>query len=123
MKRSRFIKFGMLFPALTWLLTQFAMTGMIVGTPVNAMQIEICSSYGTTQILIDPETGEPVEQVITGGCDWCQSFGVAVTGTARGDVSWSALEYGFQTRASMAADLDPPLRLTASFQSRAPPTL
>ena len=123
MKRSRFIKFGMLFPALTWLLTQFAMTGMMGAAPANAMQIEICSSYGTTQILIDPDTGEPVEQGVTHGCDWCQSFGVAVDGTARGDVSWSALEYGFQTRASMAADLDPLLRLTAPFHSRAPPAL
>ncbi len=113
----------MLFPALTWLLTQFAMIGLMGAAPANAMQIEICSSYGTTQILIDPDTGEPVEQVATGGCDWCQSFGVAIDIAARGNTSWSALGCGFQTRASMAADLDPPLRLTASFQSRAPPIL
>ena len=121
MRQSSRHKIGMLFPALTWLFIQFSMSGVMIGSPADAMQIEICSPFGVQQILIDPKTGEPAVPIIESDCDWCQSFGSAVEISARGDVDWAVLRPGFHFLLSAPPSLHTPLRLVADFQSRAPP--
>jgi len=116
-------KIGMILPALTWLFVQFSMSGIMVGTPATATQIEICSPFGVQQIMIDLETGEPVEPMVGGGCDWCQSFGVFADTTDRTNVNWVLHKPGFQLLLSAPPTRHTPLRLVAGFQSRAPPVL
>jgi hypothetical protein len=113
----------MLFPAVTWLFIQFAMSGVVLGSSANAMQIEICSPFGVQQIMIDPETGEPVDPVVENGCDWCHSFGAAIDTAERGDVGWAVLDQSFHVLLSSPPPPHSPLRLVADFQSRAPPAL
>lgn len=117
-------KLGVLFPALTWLFIQFTMSGMMIGSSADAMQIEICSPFGIQQITIDPETGEPVEPIASGdGCDWCQSFGLIVDTANRGAVDWAVMARTYQNRLTLAPPPHKPLRLSADYQSRAPPIL
>ena len=124
LKRIFVHKIGLLFPALSWLFIQFAMSGVMIGSSANAMQIEICSPFGVQQITIDPETGEPVEPVMGGGdCDWCQSFGLIVDTAERGDVGWVIMERDYQRKLVLAPPPYKPLRLVADYQSRAPPLL
>jgi hypothetical protein len=113
----------MLFPALTWLLIQFSMSGVMLGTSADAMQIEICTPFGVQQIEIDPETGEPVAPFVGNECDWCQSFGALADHTERADVNWVLQKPGFDLLLSSPPTLHKPLRLVAGFQSRAPPSL
>lgn len=109
---------------MAWLFIQFAMSGIMLGSPANAMQIEICSPFGIQQVTIDPDTGEPIEPVVDGqGCEWCQSFGVIADTAARGDVAWTVLARDFQLRLPVTAPLHKPLRLSADYHSRAPPIL
>lgn len=124
LKRTILHKFGLLFPVLSWLFIQFAMSGMMLGSPANAMQIEICSPFGVQQITIDIETGEPIEPAIRGGeCDWCQSFGVVADTIGRGADGWIAMGHGYQYMLVLAPPPHKPLRLVADYQSRAPPSL
>ena len=113
----------MVFPALTWLFVQFSMSGIMLGSSADAMQVEICSPFGVQQILIDPETGEPAEPVIANECDWCQSFGAVVDIAARGVVASAPLKPGFYIPLRPTPSLHTPLRLVADFQSRAPPPI
>lgn len=113
----------MLFPAVTWLFIQFSMSGIVLGTSANAMQIEICSPFGAQTITIDPETGEPTEQAIANGCDWCQSFSIAVDTASRSDVVWSNFERNYAQLLPVLAPVMGPIRLAAGFQSRAPPSI
>lgn len=113
----------MLFPAMAWLFVQFSMSGVMLSSSAGAMQIEICSPFGIQQISIDPETGEPVEPVIGGGCGWCQSFGVTIDTLPRKNVPWSAFECDFTRLLPTIAPMHTPLRLVADFRSRAPPFL
>ncbi|WP_138935138.1 DUF2946 family protein [Roseovarius arcticus] len=113
----------MLLPALAWLFIQFSMAGVMLGSSANAMQVEICSSFGIQTISIDPETGEPVEQAVGNGCDWCQSFGVMVDMATRNDVTWSEFERDHTRRLPVLPPMFGPMRLVADFQSRAPPLL
>ena len=113
----------MLLPAVAWLFIQFSMSGIMLGSSANAMQIEICSPFGIQTISIDPVTGEPSEQAIGSGCDWCQSFGVMADTAKRDDVAWSAFECDHHETLPVSAPMHMPLRLVADFQSRAPPTL
>ncbi|MGJ8561775.1 MAG: DUF2946 family protein [Litorimonas sp.] len=113
----------MLFPAFAWLFIQFSMSGLMLGTSANAMQIEICSPYGIQTISIDLETGEPAEQVVGSGCDWCQSFGTTIDTATRPDVAWTAFESDHTRLLPASPAMHAPLRLVAGFQSRAPPPL
>lgn len=113
----------MLFPALAWLFIQFSMSGVMVGSSASAMEIEICSPFGVQQILIDPETGQPVDPVMAGGCDWCQAFGAAVDTAERGDVACAVLKPGLHVLLASPPLLHTPLRFVADFNSRAPPVL
>ncbi len=114
----------MLLPAISWLFIQFAMTGVMVGSSANGMQVEICSPFGIQQITIDPETGEPTEPALGNeGCDWCQSFGLVVDTAERGDVDWQLLAQSHQKLLPLAPSRHTPLRLTADYNSRAPPAL
>jgi len=97
------------------------MSGVMLGSSADAMQVEICSPFGVQQILIDPETGEPVSQTDLGQCEWCQSFGAIVDVQTRTDVSWTALNCEYQTLLPGAQRPHVPLRLAADFHSRAPP--
>ncbi|MEP0154075.1 MAG: hypothetical protein ABJE81_05310 [Pseudophaeobacter sp.] len=123
--KHRFLhKFGLLFPALTWLFIQFTMSGLVLGSSANAMQIEICSPSGVQLITIDPNTGEPSEPTAKGGgCDWCQSFGHFIDTSARDDLNWVVLNLSYQQNLALAPPLHKPLRLIADYQSRAPPLL
>lgn len=123
MQQSLRHKIGMLLPALTWLFVQFSMSGIMIGAPATAMQIEICSPFGVQQIMIDFETGEPIEPIVGNDCDWCQSFGAAVDNTERTNVNWVLQKPGFQLLLSAPPTKHKPLRLVAGFQSRAPPFL
>lgn len=117
-------KIGLFFPALTWLFIQFAMSGVMLGSSADAMQITICSPLGIQQISIDPETGDPVEPAIGGeSCDWCQSFGLITDDTARGDVPWVAFARTYQQKLVLTSPPRKPLRLAADYDSRAPPVL
>lgn len=108
----------------SWLLIQFAMTGVIIGSSANATQIEICSPFGVQQITIDPDTGEPVEPTVGGGgCDWCHSFGLIADTSERGAVGWMAMAHDYQHLLFLAPSPHKPLRLVADYQSRAPPRL
>ena len=103
---------------------QFAMSGVMLGSPANAIQIEICSTSGVQQITIDAETGEPVDPAVGGGeCDWCQSFGLVADTADRGDVGWQALARNYQRTLVLSPPPNKPLRLAADYQSRAPPRL
>ncbi|WP_083100859.1 DUF2946 family protein [Pseudophaeobacter leonis] len=113
----------MLFPAVAWLFIQFSMSGLILGTSANAMQVEICSRFGIQTISINPDTGEPTEQAIGSGCDWCQSFGATIDIATRHDVAWSAFERDHTQILPASPRMHVPLRLVAGFQSRAPPIL
>ena len=113
----------MLLPAVAWLFIQFGMSGIVLGSSANAMQIEICSPFGIQTISIDPETGEPTEQAVGSGCDWCHSFGVMVDTATRDDVSWSEFNRDYSRLLPVLAPMIGPMRLVADFQSRAPPTL
>lgn len=108
---------------MAWLFVQFSMSGIMMGTPANAMQIEICSPFGIETISIDPETGEPAKQVVGGGCDWCQSFGAVIDTAMRDDSLWSKFERDHKCLLPTLAPIHTPLRLVADFQSRAPPIL
>ncbi|MDE4133025.1 hypothetical protein PXK00_07875 [Phaeobacter sp. QD34_3] len=122
MKRRLLHKLGLLFPALTWLFIQFSMTGMMIGTSADAMQITICSADGLQQISVNPETGEPVEPAVGGeGCEWCQSFGSVTDCADRGEVSWIAIARSFQQKLVLAPPPHKPLRFVADYDSRAPP--
>lgn len=124
MRRAAFHKIGLLFPALTWLFIQFAMSGVMLGSSANAMQITICSPLGIQTISVDPETGQPVEQAIGGeSCDWCQSFGLITDDIARGPVPWAAVARSYQHDLVLSPPPHKPLRLGADFHSRAPPIL
>ena len=117
-------RLGLLLPAVTWLFIQFTMSGIVLGSSANAMEVEICSPFGIQQVTIDPKTGEPVEQVVDGaGCDWCQSFGLIVDTGLRGDVGWVVLAQGFQHKLVLSPPPHKQLRLVAGYQSRAPPIL
>ncbi len=113
----------MLLPAVAWLFIQFSMSGIILGSPANAMQVEICSPFGIQMIAIDPETGEPIEQAMGSGCDWCQSFGVMVDAATRHNVAWYPFDRNHKRLLPVLAPMVCPMRLVADFQSRAPPTL
>lgn len=109
---------------MAWLFIQIAMTGVMVGSSANAMQIEICSAFGIQKITIDPETGEPSEPAQGGqGCDWCQSFGLIADTAERADTGWRAMARNYQRRLPLAPSLHNPLRLAADYNSRAPPFL
>lgn len=124
MRHAFFHKIGLLFPALTWLFIQFAMSGVMLSSSADAMQVTICSPLGIQQIVLDPETGEPVEPAMSGeSCDWCQSFGLITDGTARGDVPWAVFARSYQQKLAQAAPHFQPLRLVADYDSRAPPVL
>ena len=123
MTRSHKHNVWMLFPAFAWLFVQFSMSGLVLGTSANAMQIEICLPYGIETVSIDLETGEPTEQVVGNGCDWCQSFGTTIDTATRPDVAWSAFECDYTRRLPASPVMHAPLLLVAGFQSRAPPTL
>ena len=124
MRRKIPHKLGLLLPAVTWLFIQFTMSGIVLGSSADAMQIEICSPFGVQQVSIDPETGEPAEPVANGsGCDWCQSFGAAIDTTERGDVDWVVLGESFQYKLTLSPPPHKPLRLVADYRSRAPPIL
>lgn len=123
MRRNIWHKIGVLFPALTWLFIQLAMSGALSGSPANAMQVQICSSFGAQQIWIDPETGEPVEPAIGGDCDWCQTFGTAVGTTERGDVACAQLDGYYHLPLLAPQQHHVPLRFVSDSQSRAPPIL
>jgi hypothetical protein len=114
-------KIGMLFPALTWLLIQFTMSGAMIGSPADAMQIDICSPTGVQQIFIDPETGEPTEPMAEMGCEWCQSFGAALDTAVRSDGDWADLNWKAKALLPLPPVQHKPLRLIADFHSRAPP--
>ena len=113
----------MLFSALAWLFIQFSMSGIMLGSSANAMQIEICSSFGIQTISIDLETGEPTKQVAGSGCDWCQSFGVMVDAATRHDVRWSTFEQDHTKLLPVLPPMVGPMHLVANFHSRAPPIL
>ena len=124
LKRTFLHKFGLLFPAIAWLFIQVVMSGAMVGSSANAMQIEICSTFGVQQITIDPETGDPVEPVIhPDGCDWCQSFGQVVDTAERGATGWTALACSYQDKLVLAPPQHTPLRLVADYLCRVPPIL
>jgi hypothetical protein len=113
----------MLFPALAWLFVQFSMSGLMLGSSANAMQVEICSPFGIQTISIDPETGEPVEHAVGGGCDWCQSFGTMIDTATRSDVTWSEFNRDYTRLLPVLAPMAGSMRLVADFHSRAPPIL
>lgn len=124
MKAISLHKLALLFPALTWLFIQFSMAGMFVGSSADAMQIEICSSFGIQTITVDPDTGEPLKPVTRDdGCDWCQSFGVIVDTAKRCDDSWQALARDYQHKLVLAPPPHKPSYLIADYKSRAPPIL
>jgi hypothetical protein len=124
LKSSPAHKLGLLFPALTWLFIQFTMSGIMVGAPANAMQVELCTPFGIQEVTIDLETGEPVDPLVgVHGCDWCQSFGLVADTAARGDIGWVELAREFQLRLPVAAPPVKPLYLAADYHSRAPPVL
>lgn len=117
-------KLGLLLPAVTWLFIQFTMSGIVLSSSADAMQIEICSPFGIQQITIDPETGEESERPVGAGkCDWCQSFGLIVDTAERGEVGWAVMARSFQHRLTLSPPPHKPLRLVADYQSRAPPSL
>ncbi|WP_406649622.1 hypothetical protein QEZ52_09000 [Aliisedimentitalea scapharcae] len=100
------------------------MSGIVVGSSADAMQIEICSPFGIQQVTIDLETGAPIEPMADGsGCDWCQSFGLITDTASRGDVGWVVLAQTFQHRLVLSPPPHKPLRPIADYQSRAPPRL
>lgn len=108
----------------SWLLIQFAMTGVMIGSSADAMQIEICSPFGVQQVWIDPDTGEPNEPTVGGGeCDWCQSFGLIADTAERGAVGWIVMAHDYQYLLVLAPPPHKPLRLVGDYQSRAPPHL
>ena len=124
MKRTFLHKFGLLFPAVSWLFIQFAMAGVMIGSPADATQVEICSPFGIQEVTIDPETGEPIDPSVGGGdCDWCQSFGLVADTAERGNVGWNVIAWNYQYRLTLAPPPHKPLRLVADYDSRAPPLL
>ena len=114
----------MLFPVLTWLFIQFAMSGFSLGPSAAGETIVICSAFGTQEITIDPETGQPQEQAVGGdGCDWCLSFGLTTDTVQQSDAAWVALARSLEDDLPRSAPLHKPLRLVGDYQSRAPPIL
>ena len=94
------------------------MSGLVLGSSANAMQIEICSPSGVQLITIDPNTGEPSEPTAKGGgCDWCQSFGHFIDTSARDDLNWVVLNLSYQQNLALAPPLHKPLRLIADYHS------
>lgn len=88
------------------------------------MTIVICSAFGVQEITIDPETGQPQEQVLDGGeCDWCQSFGVVADTAMRTDAAWIVLAQSFNDDRPGSLPPHKPLRLVGDYQSRGPPIL
>lgn len=109
---------------MTWLFIQFTMAGVFIGSSANAMQIEICSPFGIQTIMIDPETGEPMEPVASGdGCDWCQSFGLIIDTAERADEGWQALAHDDRYKLALAPQMNKLLWPVADYQGRAPPLL
>ena len=121
LRRSRSSNGFLLVPALVWLFIQFAMSGIMLGSSADAMQVEICTPFGVQQIAIDPATGEPVEQANQGQCDWCQSFGAMVDIESRTHVAWSWVQRDFSHLSAIEPQPHVSLFPVATFQSRAPP--
>lgn len=116
-------RLGLLIPALAWLFVQFSMSGVVLAETSDGVTVEICSAFGIQEVQIDPATGQPVTSVAAHGCDWCHSFGVAITLEPRADVAWVAIAQDFQYGLALAPVPHHPLRLAADFRSRAPPVL
>ena len=90
----------------------------------SGLVVELCAVFSDEPILIDLETGEPVEpSAPVTGCDWCHNFGNAIDVPPREGVDWRQIALDF----SHQLDLSPPphvvLRLMGNAQSRAPPIL
>lgn len=117
-------RFGLIFPALTWVAVQFAMAGGLQASPAAGLLIELCSSYGGETVVVDLDTGEPAKQAqSSSGCDWCHSFGKAVDVPPRTALDWHELALDFSHRLALAPPPHLVLRLVGDAQSRAPPAL
>lgn len=117
-------RFGLIFPALTWLAVQFAMAGGLQAAPASGLMIELCSSYGNGTVVIDLETGEPVKKMEhSGGCDWCHSFGKAVDVPPRTALDWQEMAVDFSHRLTLTPPPHLVLRLVGHARTRAPPVL
>ncbi|MEQ9260057.1 MAG: hypothetical protein RIG84_13285 [Roseovarius sp.] len=123
-RNSIWRRLGLLFPALTWIAVQVAMAGGLHAAPASGLTIELCSTFGTETLVIDLETGEPVEPArATCGCDWCHSFGKAVDLPPRAAPDWQEMAVDFAHRLTLAPPPHLVLRLVGDAQSRAPPVL
>ncbi|WP_158969866.1 hypothetical protein [Chachezhania sediminis] len=88
------------------------------------MIVELCGVFGEEPVLIDLETGEPVEQThLSTGCDWCHSFGSAIDAPPRTGVDWQKIALDFSHRLELAPPPHLALRLVGDAQTRGPPIL
>ncbi|WP_424988029.1 hypothetical protein [Microbulbifer sp. S227A] len=115
-------RFGLVFPALTWLVVQFAMASGLQAAPASGVLIELCTAYENARVLIDLETGEPVEQSQPAhGCDWCHSFGKAVVVPRGLGFDWRAVAFYAAGRMVPSPPSHVVLRLVGDALTRAPP--
>ena len=108
-------------PALIWMLTQFAMSGAMASSATNTMQVTLCTPGGAQQIVIDLETGEPVQQISMNNCEWCQSFNLAVNVPSATDALPQYITWVSQICPIFETTSRAFLWQVAGFKSRAPP--
>lgn len=117
-------RFGLVFPALAWIVVQFAMAGSLHASPASGLIAELCSGPGKETVVIDLETGEPVEKTERSvGCDWCHSFGKAIDVPARTTLDWRDMAADFSLRLTLTPPPHLVLRLVGHARTRAPPVL
>ena len=100
------------------------MVGGLQASPASGLLVEFCSTFGDETVVIDLETGEPVEQTyLSGVCDWCHSFGKAIDVPPRTALDWHAMAVDVSHRLTLTAPPHLVLRLVGHARTRAPPVL
>jgi hypothetical protein len=100
------------------------MAGGLQAASAPGIKVELCSDLGTETVIIDLETGEPVEQTErSGGCDWCHSFGKAIDVSPRTALDWHEMAVDFSPRVTLTPPPHLVLRRVGHAHTRAPPVL